>query len=151
MTDNNTNWDQLTPEQKRQEKLKSYINTEGINFASEKDKEAYLTRGQRMIDVYNVSEPDRVPVNLPVGDLPYLLHDMTALEARTNPEKAKAAIDDFNKKYSIVSFVVTTFLFISFTIKLLPIEVYIFVGIISVFFAMKTLRELKVTNSAGIV
>jgi hypothetical protein len=50
---------------------------------------------------------------------------------------------DFNKKYSILAFVITTFLFISFTIKLLPIEVYIPVGIISAYIATRTLRELK--------
>jgi len=63
------NWTQLSPEQKRKYRLDKYLNGEGIDFVSPEAKEAYKVRAQRMVDVFNVQEPDMVPVNLPGGGL----------------------------------------------------------------------------------
>ena len=52
-----------------------------------------------MVNVYNVKEPDRVPVNLPVGNLPLKMFGVTSFDAMYNPEKAYEAAAKFNAKY----------------------------------------------------
>ena len=44
--------------------------------------------------------PDRVPVNLPVGDLPNILHGVSMHTAMYDIEKAIEACKAFNNKYS---------------------------------------------------
>ena len=41
-----------------------------VQFVSPKAKENYEIRTKRLIDVYNLQEPDRVPLNLNAGNLP---------------------------------------------------------------------------------
>jgi hypothetical protein len=53
-----------------------------------------------LIDAYNLREPDWVPVSLPVGDLPYVLYGINAHTAMYQVEKAVAACQEFNRKYS---------------------------------------------------
>ncbi len=52
------------------------------------------------MDAFNVKEPDRVPVNLPVGDLPNILQGVSMHTAMYDIEKAIGACKEFNKKYS---------------------------------------------------
>jgi len=92
-------WKELTPEQKRQRRLGKLLDTSGMNFDSPEAEKAYKTRTQRMVDVYNVQEPDRVPVNLPVGNLPLILAGVDAYTAMYEPEKAVEATQAFNEKY----------------------------------------------------
>jgi len=94
------NWAQLTPEQKRQHRLNGLLNTEGINFVSPEAEKAYKVRAQRMVDVYNVQEPDRVPVNLPVGSLPYLFYGINMHTAMYDYDKAVEACKQFNERYT---------------------------------------------------
>jgi hypothetical protein len=94
------NWAQLTPAQKRQYRLDKYLNAEGINFVSEEAKKAYRVRAQRMVDVYNVREPDRVPVTVPVGNLPLEQAGINNYTAMYNYEKAIEAYKKFNEKYA---------------------------------------------------
>ena len=49
----------------------------------------------------NVREPDRVPVNLPVGNLPLKMFGVTSHDAMYNPEKAYEAAAKFNAKYGV--------------------------------------------------
>ncbi|MGD9143424.1 MAG: uroporphyrinogen decarboxylase family protein [Dehalococcoidia bacterium] len=93
------NWTQLTPEEKRQWRLEKQLDTSGMNFDSPEAEEAYKVRTQRMIDVFNVREPDRVPVNLPVGNLPQRMAGVDAYTAMYDQEKALKATRDFNEKY----------------------------------------------------
>ena len=67
-------WAQLTPAQKREYRLNQFLNPTNVKFVSPEAEKAYKIRAQRYVDAYNVKEPDRVPVNLPVGDLPNILH-----------------------------------------------------------------------------
>jgi hypothetical protein len=53
---------------------------------------------------------------------------------------------DYNKKYSVIAFTSTAFLFISFTINLLPVVAYFPVGIISAVLAVITLKKLKLSK-----
>ncbi|MFC1488190.1 choice-of-anchor L domain-containing protein, partial [Thermoproteota archaeon] len=53
---------------------------------------------------------------------------------------------DYNKKYSLIAFGSTTFLFISFTINLLPILAYFPVGIVSTILTVITLKKLRLSK-----
>jgi len=93
-------WAQLTPEQKRKRRLDNFLNPQNLQFVSEKAKNDYRVRAQRIVDVYNVQEPDRVPVNLPVGNLPYTNYGITLHDAMYDYEKAVKACKKFNEDYS---------------------------------------------------
>ncbi len=94
------NWAELTPEQKRQHRLNGLLDTEGINFVSPEAKQAYEIRVKRMVDVYNVQEPDRVPVNLPVGSLPLINYGINMHTSMYDYEKTVEACKKFNEQYS---------------------------------------------------
>lgn len=94
------NWAQLTPEQKRQYRLDTLLNVEGINFVSSEAEKAYKVRAKRLVDVYNVQEPDRVPVNLPVGNLPLIYYGINTHTAMYDYDKAVQACRKFNEQYS---------------------------------------------------
>jgi hypothetical protein len=94
------NWAQLTPEQKRAWRLNNFLNPPNMQFVSEKAKNKYKVRAQRMVDVYNVQEPDRVPMVLPVGNLPYTNYGINYRTAMYDYDKAVAACRKFNEEYS---------------------------------------------------
>jgi len=93
-------WAQWTPEQKREWRLNNFLNPANLQFVSEKAKSDYRVRAQRLVDVYNVKEPDRVPINLPVGNLPYMNYGINLRTAMYDHEKAVAACKKFNEEYS---------------------------------------------------
>lgn len=94
------NWAQLTPEQKRELRLNNFLSPQNLQFVSEKAKNDYKVRAQRLVDVYSVREPDRVPVILPVGNLPYSNFGINYRTAMYDYEKAVAACRKFNQEYS---------------------------------------------------
>ncbi len=94
------NWTQLTPAQKRQYRLNRFLNPTNINFVSPEAAEAYRLRAKRIVDVFNVSEPDRVPVSLPVGNLPLTMHGVSTHAAMYDIEQAIEACRAFNEKYA---------------------------------------------------
>ena len=94
------NWAQMTPEQKREWRLARFLNPPGIQFVSPEAEEAYHIRARRLIDVYNIREPDRVPVILPVGEFPYFDYGINMHTAMYDLEKAIEACQAFNDKYS---------------------------------------------------
>ena len=94
------NWAQLTPAQKREYRLNLFLSAANIEFVNSEAKEAYKIRARRYVDALNVKEPDRVPINLPVGDLPNILHGVRTHTAMYDIEKAIEACMEFNKKYS---------------------------------------------------
>ena len=63
------NWAELSPEAKRKERFKRWLSPD-VNFSSPQAEKAYQTRLTRIIDAIQLREPDRVPVNLPVGYFP---------------------------------------------------------------------------------
>jgi uroporphyrinogen-III decarboxylase len=93
-------WAQLTPEQKRHSRLDSFLNPPGFAFVSEKAKNDYRMRAQRMIDVYNVKEPDRVPLTLPLGNFAYTNYGINFRTAMYDYDKAVAACRKFNDEFS---------------------------------------------------
>jgi hypothetical protein len=93
-------WAQLTPAQKREYRLNRFLNPTNVKFVSPEAENAFKMRAQRIVDAVNVKEPDRVPVNLPVGELPNILHGVSMHTAMYDIEKAIEACKAFNKKYS---------------------------------------------------
>jgi hypothetical protein len=70
-------WTQLSPEQKREERFKRWLAPPGIKFNSEEAERGYKSRVGRIIDAVLLREPDRVPVELPVGFFPAYYAGMT--------------------------------------------------------------------------
>ena len=93
-------WTEMTPQEKREQRVKGWLDNWGNKFIDADAEKAYKTRVQRLIDVYNVREPDRVPVNLPVGNLPLTMFGVNARTAMYDYEKAIQATQKFNEKYS---------------------------------------------------
>lgn len=93
-------WAQLTPAQKREYRLNRFLNPNNVRFVSPEAEKTYKIRAQRYVDAFNVKEPDRVPVNLPVGDLPNIMHGVSMHTAMYDIEKTIEACREFNKKYS---------------------------------------------------
>ena len=94
------NWAQLTPAQKREYRLNAFLNPTKIKFVSPEAAKAYKVRAQRIVDAFNVKEPDRVPISLPVGNLPLILHGVSMHEAMYDIERGIQACNAFNAKYS---------------------------------------------------
>ena len=91
---------QLTPEQKRQNRFNDFLNPKGVKFVSTEAAHAYEVRAQRLIDAYNVEEPDRVPVNLPVGSVPFTTFGLNMQTAMNDYDKLAEALKKFNDRYA---------------------------------------------------
>jgi hypothetical protein len=94
------NWAQLTPAQRREFRLNQFLNPTDIPFVGPAAAAAYKTRAQRIVDAYNVKEPDRVPISLPVGNLPLIMAGVSMYDAMYDVEKGIKACNAFNEKYS---------------------------------------------------
>jgi hypothetical protein len=93
------NWVQLTPAQKREYRINLFLNPD-IKFVSQEAAKAYKIRAQRHVDAFNVKEPDRVPISLPVGNLPFNLAGVSMHTVMYDIEKGIEACKAFNEKYS---------------------------------------------------
>ncbi len=96
---NEKTWTEMTPQEKRDKRLNGWLNNWGNRFPSNEAEKAYKTRVRRLIDVYNVTEPDRVPVTLPVGNLPQKMAGLDAYTTMYDYEKSLEASQKFNEKY----------------------------------------------------
>jgi uroporphyrinogen-III decarboxylase len=94
-------WASLTPTEKRQKRYEWWRSTEGINFVNAQAEKSYKERIQRMIDVYEVREPDRVPVSVPTGNLPAVRAGLNYHDMMYEPEKTLAAWEKFNKESNL--------------------------------------------------
>src|SRR4030042_1236283 len=63
-------WSQMTKEEKRDKRMKDYIEGTGIKFRDAKAKKLYKERVTRAVKVSRCEQPDRVPVSLPAGHYP---------------------------------------------------------------------------------
>jgi uroporphyrinogen-III decarboxylase len=96
------NWEQLTPEQRRSLRLKWLAETANeIKFISQEAKKNYKTKLQRLIDVYRVREPDRVPVTVSAGMVPLYAAGIDYHTAIYDYEKAIGAYERFNEEHGI--------------------------------------------------
>ncbi len=93
-------WAELTPEEKRKERLRRWLNPEDVRFVSREAENAYHVRVQRLIDAYNVEEPDRVPVSAAVGALPTELYGVDFHAAMYDYDKMEKVWMRFNDDHS---------------------------------------------------
>ncbi|MFC1920153.1 uroporphyrinogen decarboxylase family protein [Chloroflexota bacterium] len=93
------NWGKMNRDEKRKFRLDNYLSTEGRKFVSPEAEKAYKTRAQRTVDVFNVEEPDRIPVNLPVGSLPLSLYGLNSRSTFYDYEEVAQACMKFNEEY----------------------------------------------------
>jgi hypothetical protein len=101
MTVKPENWVTLTPDEKRTWRLENFRNSgKNIKFVSKEAEHNFHTRVRRMIDVYNVREPDRVPLNVYPGNLPLTMDGLEGRDMFYNPARACEAAMKFNDKYS---------------------------------------------------
>ncbi len=80
-------WEQLSPEERREERFKKWLSTDGIKFNSPAAEKKYTDIIKRYIKVIKLEEPDRVPVMLPMGTLPLYMAGMTYKEAMNDNKK----------------------------------------------------------------
>ncbi len=99
-------WSSLTPQQKRQRRYDHWLAAEGIKFVSDEARKAYRERAQRLIDAYEVREPDRVPVSVPVGALPIRMAGIDQRTAMYDARKAVEAWAKFNAESGLDTFAV---------------------------------------------
>jgi hypothetical protein len=94
------NWGQLTPQQKRTQRLKWWADSaKAIKFDSPEAAERYKTKLRRLIDVFMVKEPDRVPVTVTAGLTPLYSRGIDLYTAIYDYEKAVQAFASFNEEH----------------------------------------------------
>jgi len=91
-------WSEMTPQEKRAERKRWWLEPEGVQFESPAAEQGYKERVQRMIDAYNVEEPDRVPVSLPIGSIPAYLYGGSYHACSYDYRRAVDAWDKFNQQ-----------------------------------------------------
>lgn len=99
-----SDWTTLSREQKRARRFEWYSSTDRISFDSPEAQEAYRVRAKRMIDVYDLREPDRVPVALPIGSLPAEYAGIDYGTAMYDAEKAAQAWLNFSLETDLDAF-----------------------------------------------
>jgi uroporphyrinogen-III decarboxylase len=92
-------WSEMTPVERKAQRFKRWLEADGVNFINADAKKAYRQRVQRLIDAYNVMEPDRVPVSLPVGATPALLYGTDYYTCIYDQATAVKAWDKFNQDF----------------------------------------------------
>jgi len=93
-------WSTRTPAQKRQWRLDNFLNSDKIRFVSPEAKAQYQKRAKRTVAFYNIEEADRIPVSLPVGNLPLTINGVNMRSAMYDYQQAVEACNKFNAKYS---------------------------------------------------
>jgi hypothetical protein len=93
------NFDQLTPDQKRQARLEAWINHEGIEFTNPEAEKGYRERTQMFIDVFLLKKPKRVPVTISTGFVPFQYAGYTCKDAMYDTEKLGAAMKKFHADF----------------------------------------------------
>jgi len=91
-------WAQLSPAERLEQRLQ-WFSTPIVPFAGPEAEKAYLARVRRLVDVYKVQEPDRVPVSLPVGALPAYLYGLDYRIVMHDHNKAAEAWLRFNEEF----------------------------------------------------
>lgn len=97
-------WADLTAAEKREERYKRMQDTAGIKFAGPEAEKKYKERVLRLINVYKVQEPDRVPVSLPVGNMPAYLAGADLHTVMYDYAKLVQAWKKFCKEFETDSF-----------------------------------------------
>ena len=70
MSEANRKWEEMTWQERREERFKRWLNPKNVKFVSPEAEKLYKERVTRFIKAIRLEEPDRVPVILPVGFYP---------------------------------------------------------------------------------
>jgi hypothetical protein len=97
----NNEWTKLSPEEKRQTRFNQFLNPPMVKFVSPEAEKAFKVRAQRLIDVYNVKQPDQVPVSIPAGTMPAYLYGIDYKTAMYDFNKAAEAWTKFNDDFKL--------------------------------------------------
>jgi hypothetical protein len=63
-------WPDLTPEERRDVRIKKWLSAPGIEFMGKEAEENYRAKILRIFAAINLEEPDRVPCQIPAGNFP---------------------------------------------------------------------------------
>lgn len=64
------NWQEMTWQEKREERFNRWLNPVDVNFVSPEAEKLYKERVSRFVKAIKLEQPDRVPVMLPTGNFP---------------------------------------------------------------------------------
>ncbi|MBI2829530.1 MAG: hypothetical protein HYX81_00045 [Chloroflexi bacterium] len=121
-------WKDLSAEAKREQRFEWYRSTQGINFVSPEAKTAYETRTRRMVSVYKVQEPDRVPVSLPIGYIPATVAGLDLRAVMYDPDKSVQAWAKFNEEADLDTFATPAMAPTGKVLDLLDYKLYLWPG-----------------------
>ena len=94
-------WEQLSSEEKREQRFQKWLNPQGVTFVSADAETAYKQRVQRLIDAYSVREPDRVPVVVRTGSIPAYQYGLNYKTVSYDYEKAAEVFSRFNEEHAV--------------------------------------------------
>ncbi|MCB9154718.1 MAG: uroporphyrinogen decarboxylase [Caldilineae bacterium] len=93
------NWSKLSPTEKREARFAAWMSTEGRQFASPDAESEYKLRTQRIKDVIDLKEPDRVPITPFVGGYFAKYGGITPYEVMYDYDKYTVAWHKFNEAF----------------------------------------------------
>lgn len=85
----NNAWHELTPEEKREKRIREWLSPSDIRFQSPEAEKTYRERAARIYDALRVREPDRVPVTLPLGNFPVYYSGKTLMDVMYDYEELR--------------------------------------------------------------
>jgi uroporphyrinogen-III decarboxylase len=123
-------WQELTREQKREKRQARFLNPVDVNFIDDDARKLYQIRAQRLLDVYNVREPDRVPLTFHLGSLPLLYSGVDYATGMRDFAKAIQAYNRFNQQFAseLVTFSSVSAIFPGQAFELLDYKMYAWPG-----------------------
>ncbi len=93
-------WEKLSAEEKRVQRFQKWLNPQGVSFVNRAAEEAYKERVKRLIDVYNLEEPDRVPVIIRTGSMAAYQYGSNYKTVSYDYDKAAEVFDRFNEEFA---------------------------------------------------
>ncbi len=94
-------WEKLTAEQKRNERFKQCLALPDVKFNSPEAEKAYIVRRKRLVDAYQIKEPDRVPVQMPFGTMPARFAGITLQTAMYDYDELRRAWGQFLRDFEM--------------------------------------------------
>ncbi|MFN2140123.1 MAG: uroporphyrinogen decarboxylase family protein [Candidatus Promineifilaceae bacterium] len=95
------NWSKLTAQEKREARFASWMDTEKRQFDSPEAEGEYKLRAQRIKDVIDLKEPDRVPITPFIGAYSMKYGGITPYEGMYDYDKYTAAWHAFNREFGL--------------------------------------------------
>jgi len=90
---------ELTTEQKFEERTRRWKHPEGVEFASPEIKEGYERRVQMFIDAIQLRKPERIPVCPMAGFYPFVYAGITHRDAMYDHEKLDYAVEKYHADF----------------------------------------------------